>query len=614
MVILFIFLILVFVLIELYNYKKNNKVSHFTNKAYDYYFNGDMLVGNNGEQPTNIGIGTKPDSRYYLNVNGTMTINGKLNMGGAVFDYDLVNKINRLPLYSKDQYCLYESVDKSKKQCVNRNQLGMITGHSKVVFENRYGEKLTDLKLRHHGRHHGSEPGNNRGNNKWHEGIGYKDVRFIHRQEPYWNREWHHTLQNKASDKLDDTNQFQLIAQDLNKPPSPPGVVVSINGQSPSGGLQLKAQFNFLLFNPNNNHHIRFSGTKNKTGDCNAEQNEPFIRYMNNADIPNKNAVDGLDILYNIPESPDNDKTYNAVLERRGTKYCIRIYDKELSDTEGKPVWLFFNSIYTGRVGSKNETGRYTRYPYGTSYFTLENFDENKENQTRVRIKDSAGRYMKIKRRMTDGEIAGWSILLAVVIIGVAACAFASGGACLAAIGSAGSSAGAAASAAFAAVGAKLSALTGISLAASKTSALAAFSAKVSTAYATGKIAAIKAIAYGVAGGGAKASLATIIGVKGAIGVSGSAIASQAGLIAAGLGSFVGTKAFVGSVIVTGAAQGGFIAQFTQHDMAFESHYVSKDCDLTLLSTLDGFGDVNDESKFEVSNTERQKKFQCRFD
>ena len=64
----------------------------------------------------------------------------------------------------------------------------------------------------------------------------------------------------------------------------------------------------------------------------------------------------------------------------------------------------------------------------------------------------------------------------------------------------------------------------------------------------------------------------------------------------------------------TGAAQGGFIAQFTQHDMAFESHYVSKDCDLTLLSTLDGFGDVNDESKFEVSNTERQKKFQCRFD
>jgi len=269
---------------------------------------------------------------------------------------------------------------------------------------------------------------------------------------------------------------------------------------------------------------------------------------------------------------------------------------------------LFFNSIYTGRVGSGNEIGRYTRYPYGTSYFTLENFDENKENQTRVRIKDSAGRYMKIKRRMTDGEIAGWSILLAVVIIGVAACAFASGGACLAAIGSAGSSAGAAGAAAFAAVGTKLSALASTGVVASiKGSALGAFAAKIGAA--SGFSGKIGALAGGIVGGGAKASLATIIGVKGAIGVSGSALASQAGLIAAGLGSFVGTKAFVGTVIVTGAAQAGFIAQFTQHDMAFERHYVSKDCDLTILYTREGIEEVEDKSF-----AESRKKFQCRFD
>ena len=163
---LVVFLILIFILTELYNYQNRTRENFYDKKAnYDYYFDGDVFLKRRSGTLTNIGIGTKPNPNYYLNVNGKMTIDGRLNIGGAVLDYDLVSKLNKLPLYTKDKYCLYESENKETPQCVTRDELGMITGHRKIVFENLYGEKLTDLKLRHHGRHHGSEPGNNRGNN-----------------------------------------------------------------------------------------------------------------------------------------------------------------------------------------------------------------------------------------------------------------------------------------------------------------------------------------------------------------------------------------------------------------------------------------------------------------
>jgi hypothetical protein len=646
MVILFIFLILVFVLLELYNYKKSNKLSHFTNKAYDYYFNGDMLVGNEGTLPTNIGIGTKPDSRYYLNVNGTMTINGKLTLGEAVLDYDIVNKINKLPLYSKDKYCLYEANNKDKKQCVTRDQLGMITGHRKVVFENRYGEKLSDLKLRHHGRHHGSEPGNNRGNNKWHEGIGYKDVRLNYRSEPYWNREWHHTLQNKASDTIDDTNQFQLLAQEPPNIEEPKGIGIQVGDATPEG-ITTPFQSNFLLYNPNNKRHIRFSGKLNDKSEIRAEQSTNLLDYVESEDIPEeeKKTLLALELAFSYEVNLSN----NAVLEKRGTKYCIRVLDKTLSDKEEKPVWLFFNSISTGKV-TGSEVGRLTRYPYGTSYFTIENFDVNKSGiQRRVRIKDSAGRYMKIKRRMTDGELAGWSILLAIIIIFLVACSakgaapciqalisifttlanavYAVGGVIAAKLGFAVGAAGAAGSgggAAAAAAGAGGGAAAAAAVVAAPVGAAAVAGAAGGTAVGVGGT----ALGVGTGFSLSSLSLSAVLTNLGLIGQAilvnsaafttglaqglwglGGAILTQTGTgLLAGFTTGLGSaNAIASSVVLTGAAQGGFIAEFTRHDMAFEQHYVSKDCDLTL------FYDPEYENP-EISFDASRKEYKCRFE
>ena len=290
MVLIFIFLILVFLLLELYFLKKKSKnvekktpepfINNMENKeGYDYYLNGDMKIGNENGGPTNIGIGTEPDNNYYIKVNGKMTVNGKLTIGSVVFDYDLVNRINKLPLYTKDKYCLFESQNKDKKQCISRNELGMITGHRKIVFENAFGEKLTDLKLRHHGRHHRSEPGNNRGNNKWHEGIGYKDVRFKHNSEPYWNREYHHTLENKKSDTVDETNEFQLIPQ---KTPQIDLTDVYTSTIFNDGDvLNYNIQGNFLIFNPFRKLQVQFTGILNNKHYVNVTENKDLDEYIN---------------------------------------------------------------------------------------------------------------------------------------------------------------------------------------------------------------------------------------------------------------------------------------------------------------------------------------------
>ena len=57
-------------------------------------------------------------------------------------------------------------------------------GHTKVMFKNN-GETLHNLKLRHHGTHNRSDQGRpDLGWGKFNEGIQYKDLFYLHNQEP----------------------------------------------------------------------------------------------------------------------------------------------------------------------------------------------------------------------------------------------------------------------------------------------------------------------------------------------------------------------------------------------------------------------------------------------
>lgn len=214
MVALIIFLILVFILYELYFF---NLEKFSGNSDYDHYFDGTIFMSDN-ETPTNIGIGTEPNSEYMLDVNGKLTINGNLQVGQAILNYDLAKKLNKLPLYTRNEYCLYEP-DGVTKQCINEDQLGMITGHNKVMFKNRYGEVLSNLKLKHHGLHTVSEGGRPyTGSNPWHEGFIFRDfdVSGHTYENDYWTRGYRNnseqnTLENSSESTPSDNNQFKLI-------------------------------------------------------------------------------------------------------------------------------------------------------------------------------------------------------------------------------------------------------------------------------------------------------------------------------------------------------------------------------------------------------------------
>lgn len=216
MVSLIIFLILVFILYELYFFNIEKFSSH---NKYDRFFDGDLLMYGENNTPVNIGVGKEPNSEYLIDVNGKLTIKGNLRVGSSILNYNLAKKINKLPLYSRDTYCLYET-DGQTKQCINENQLGMITGHNKVMFQNRYGQVLSNLRLKHHGNHHDNEGGRPyTGSNPWSEGFTYRDLETstktyendIWKKKTNTYREEHHSLENSNNATPNDNNQFKIL-------------------------------------------------------------------------------------------------------------------------------------------------------------------------------------------------------------------------------------------------------------------------------------------------------------------------------------------------------------------------------------------------------------------
>ena len=96
MVALIIFLILIFILYELYFFNLENFNNSESKSEYDHYFDGTLFM-NDDETATNIGIGQEPNADYVIDVNGKLTINGNLKWR-SYFEYDIAKKINKLPI------------------------------------------------------------------------------------------------------------------------------------------------------------------------------------------------------------------------------------------------------------------------------------------------------------------------------------------------------------------------------------------------------------------------------------------------------------------------------------------------------------------------------------
>lgn len=384
MLIIIIFLILVFILYELYFVNTENFQGE---SKYDYYFDGDLFLKNNSSR-INIGVGTEPDPDYFLNVDGTVTINGDLQIGEAVLNYETAKRINKLPLYTKDKYCLYEEGEGNTNiQCINESELGMVTGHRKIMFQNNKGETLSNLQLKHHGRHELSEPGRPASDykkNKWVEGIQYKDLAYIHSDKPTYGKETHDTLQNKSGTNSRSDNQFQLI------PITEPDVRVDDDNDSIRS---------VVIFNIKHGRYIKvLDDDIRQWGD---RDRTNYIDTMEMTDSKRKDHQYYINLWVGLtqrereqnmidePEKSDKpNKPRYLKLEERDGKHCIRV--------EKDSTWWFLNSLGTNDTIDFNDTAKtLTKKPMNSSFFTIKqtngsNYDKNLIKQE-VTIKDYSG-------------------------------------------------------------------------------------------------------------------------------------------------------------------------------------------------------------------------------
>ena len=381
MVALIIFLILMFILYELYFFNLEN----FNNREteYDHYFDGTVFMQDD-ITATNIGIGKEPNSDYVIDVNGKLTINGNLAVGEAILNYDLAKKINKLPLYSRDEYCLYDP--EGNTRCIKENQLGMITGHNKVMFKNKYGEVLTNLKLKHHGNHDGSDQGRKKtGSNPWNEGIQYRDFEVDGKKnEDYmWNQGFrngdeHHSLENNKESTPSNNNQFKLIPIET--------VDIRLMGDEPN----VK---NIVLYHPGSKNLLRPWGNS-------------FIRFDKQKQFANEilwNLTDSVsDQVKRETKSKIDSSVHGNVyikLEKipNSTDFYIRVKDNG-------DKWRYLSVL---NDNSEIQPGSVLDdYPSGTNRFTITNTDTgntidfNSIKQT-VTIKGSNGLYLCLGRKYT---------------------------------------------------------------------------------------------------------------------------------------------------------------------------------------------------------------------
>ena len=384
MVALIIFLILIFILYELYFFNLENFNNSESKSEYDHYFDGTLFM-NDDETATNIGIGQEPNADYVIDVNGKLTINGNLNVGEAILNYDIAKKINKLPLYTRDSYCLYEKDGKTKR-CISEDQLGMITGHNKVMFKNKYGEVLTNLVLKHHGNHHYNDQGRKKtGWNGFHEGIQYRDFDVSGRkhENDMWRKGFsngteHHSLENNLDSKPNNYNQFKLIP------------IETIDTRLMGNESNVR---NIVIYHPGSKNLLKPSGNS-------------FIRVPKQKEWANQTIWNLTDSISNLQKIETKGKIDSSVhgnvyikLEKipNSTEFYIRVRDYG-------DKWRYL------RVLSDNSEIKPSNilddYPTGVNRFTITNIETRKTidfNSIKqfVTIKGSNGRNLCLGTKYT---------------------------------------------------------------------------------------------------------------------------------------------------------------------------------------------------------------------
>jgi len=203
-----IFLFTLFLILLVLVVKRFYNIDFFD--SYEYKFDEDLIFTGGINENVNIGIGTEPKNDSFLSVNGDLVVKDQFCIGDVCLTYDLLKKLNKLPLFTTDNYCLYDST--GNKECIDEDHLKMLTGEKNIIFTDRNNNSLESHEVAHHGRdkkypydvgHDGSMDGS------LYSGFEI----FPGEKNLYFDKGKTHleTLQKQPMDKTKDDQQFRIL-------------------------------------------------------------------------------------------------------------------------------------------------------------------------------------------------------------------------------------------------------------------------------------------------------------------------------------------------------------------------------------------------------------------
>lgn len=145
MKLLVIFLIIVAIILFILVIKKFFLTETMINNKFD-----NVILPGDLNKKVNIGIGTNPSNDAFLNIDGDIVVKDRLWIGNTYLDYDTVKKLNKLPLFTEDKYCLQDS--DGNDHCVTEDQLQMLTGERNIIFNDANNNAFEPYSVSHHGR------------------------------------------------------------------------------------------------------------------------------------------------------------------------------------------------------------------------------------------------------------------------------------------------------------------------------------------------------------------------------------------------------------------------------------------------------------------------------
>ena len=133
-------LILIFILLEkMYG----NFFEKFIDTDYDFYYNGDVLIDTRNSN-VSVGVGNNVDSRYAVNVGGTLFVRDKLCYGTTCLDAKMLNMLNNLPHFKEKELCL--RTKDNQKVCINEEHLQLLTGQRALKLKSIKDDSRTNTK------------------------------------------------------------------------------------------------------------------------------------------------------------------------------------------------------------------------------------------------------------------------------------------------------------------------------------------------------------------------------------------------------------------------------------------------------------------------------------